>query len=360
LATLRLLALLTDGFGASGGIAQYNRDLLAALSESSYIEEVIVLPRFGTYPVVTPRKIVQAPPTAGRTAWCRRAVVLALRQRPDVILCGHLRPVPFAAGLAQVLRRPLWLQVHGIEAWERPNKFIRLATEQAKLVTSVSRYTRQRLTAWSNITPERVRVLPNTIGEIHAPRTPRRDLVHKHKLQGKKVILTVGRLSSLERYKGHDRIIAAMPHIALRCPEVVYLIVGDGDDRPRFEALARDHGVEGRIILAGNVPPEVLPDYYALADVFAMPSTGEGFGIVFLEAAISGLPVIAGNVDGSVDAVADGIIGKMINPDDIEAIALAIVDALKGRLPANPAAARRFAFENFARHVDQLVQTLGR
>ena len=93
-----------------------------------------------------------------------------------------------------------------------------------------------------------------------------------------------------------------------------YLVVGDGDDRQRLEELAQTTGVAHAMQFAGHVPHRELPDYFRLADVFVMPSTGEGFGIAFLEAAASGLPVIGGNRDGSVDALADGTIGTLVDP----------------------------------------------
>jgi phosphatidylinositol alpha-1,6-mannosyltransferase len=120
--------------------------------------------------------------------------------------------------------------------------------------------------------------------------------------------------------------------------------------------------VAARVILAGQVPDAELADHLALAEVFAMPSTGEGFGIVYLEAAAAGLAVIAGNADGSVDALAEGRIGRLVDPLAVDAIEAAVIDALEGRHPAPPAAAeaRRFAFPRFAAHVDTLVASLGR
>jgi glycosyltransferase involved in cell wall biosynthesis len=91
-----------------------------------------------------------------------------------------------------------------------------------------------------------------------------------------------------------------------------------------------------------------------------MPSTGEGFGIVFLEAAAYGLPVIGGNRDGSVDALADGAIGRPVDPEDEDALVAALVDALKGAQRGSSASVKRFAFENFAHHVDDLVRSLAR
>jgi phosphatidylinositol alpha-1,6-mannosyltransferase len=359
---MRLLALVSDGFGATGGIARYNRDLIAALAQSPRISDVALLPRFGAEAAAVPAKVRQLAPCAGRTAWSVRALALAAGRRFDCVFCGHLYAVPLAAAIAGLRRVPLWVQVHGTDAWQAPSAVHRLSLSAAALVTSVSRYTRTQLLSWADVAPHRVRVLPNTVDAACAPAPRRADLVARYGLEGRRVILTVGRLSAAERYKGHDRVIAALPGILARVPDAAYLIVGSGDDRPRLAQLAEATGVANRVVLAGEVPDAELGDHFALADVFAMPSTGEGFGIVYLEAAASGLPVIAGNAGGSPDALADGRIGRLVDPLAVAEIAAAVTDALEGRHPVPQAAeeARRFAFPRFAAHVDALVASLAR
>jgi len=372
---MRLLALMTDGFGRSGGIARYNQDLLAALSQSGAVAQVSVLPRFASAAPATammpalPAKVHQLAPSPGRAAWAVRALTLAARERFDALICGHLHALPLAAAIARLRQLPLWVQLHGIEAWQPPGRLgglYRRSLAAAALVTSVSRYTRARVLAWSDLPPHRLRVLPNTVDArfVPAPRSPQppelAGLAVRHGLEGRRILLTVGRLSAAERYKGHDRLIAALPAILAAVPAAAYLIVGDGDDRPRLERLARESGAGARVVFAGHVPDAELLRYVALADAFAMPSTGEGFGIALIEAAAAGVPVIGGSRDGSADALADGRIGRLVDPHDGAQIAAAVIDALGGRHPVADAArqARRFAFDRFASHVDALVRTL--
>ncbi len=362
---MRLLALVTDGFGRSGGIARYNQDLLAALSQSGAVAQVSVLPRFASAAPALPAKVSQLPPSSGRLAWSVRALALAARQRFDALLCGHLHALPLAAAIARLRRLPLWVQVHGIEAWQPRGALYRRGLAAAVLVTSVSRYTRARVLAWADLAPHALRVLPNTVDDRYQPQPTAqkpRELARRHGLEGRRILLTVGRLSAAERYKGHDRLIAALPAILAAVPDATYLIVGDGDDRPRLERLARGSGVGERVVLAGHVGDAELPRYLQLADAVAMPSTGEGFGIALLEAAAAGVPVIGGSRDGSVDALADGQVGRLVDPHDGAQIAAAVIDALVGRHPVSGAAeaARRFAFDRFATHVDALVRTLAR
>jgi phosphatidylinositol alpha-1,6-mannosyltransferase len=266
---------------------------------------------------------------------------------------------PLGTLISETLKKPMWLQLHGIEAWERPGRLVRAAAERAALVTAVSRYTRHRFLEWANVPPERARVLPNTFKRQFAAGAKHDDLAEHHSLRGRRVLLTVSRLAASERYKGHDRVIAALPRILERNPDVSYLVVGDGDDRQRLEKLAQAMGVAHATQFAGHVSHRELPDYFRFADVFVMPSTGEGFGIAFLEAAASGLRVIAGNRDGSVDALAEGAIGTLVDPDDAPQLVGAICDALdRGTRRAELAAVARFGVQNFNVHVDDLVRNL--
>jgi phosphatidyl-myo-inositol dimannoside synthase len=202
--------------------------------------------------------------------------------------------------------------------------------------------------------PSRVRVLPNTIGAAYSAGAKSDALLDRYALRGKLIMLTVGRLDPHERRKGHDKIIKALPEIMQTFANVVYLVVGEGDDRARLQTLAHSLGIDDAVLFAGRVEPDELPLFYRLADLFVMPSTQEGFGIVFLEAAASGLHAIGGNADGSVDALADGALGTLVDPDDAAALVNAIKQGLRGVGPAT-AGVRRFGFDNFAAHVSELV-----
>lgn len=355
---MKILALVTDGFGSDGGIARYNCDLMSALIRSRYVEKVSVLPRFGDCGALRPANVFQFDALPNVYHWAAVSSHVVLRGGFDLIFCGHLNAAPFVARLARFVGKPFWVQAHGIEAWEDRGAKFRRALTSAKLVTAVSRHTRQRLLSWSDIHPSRVSILPNTFNHVYAPSAKRPDLVSRYGLEGQKIILTVGRMSASERYKGHDRIIRCLDAVRSVVPVVRYLIVGTGDDQPRLEALSSDLGVRNAVVFTGHVPPDEIVDHYALADVFAMPSTGEGFGIVFLEAAASGLPVIGGSRDGSVDALADGAIGAAVEPDDLPALTVAIVTALNCHSRRPPHAIQRFDFSNFANHVNDLAQRL--
>jgi phosphatidylinositol alpha-1,6-mannosyltransferase len=355
-----VLALVTDAFGGRGGIARYNRDLLSAMARSPSVDKITVLPRLCPDPAGTlPTKITQNSAIFNVPGYVAASTWQALSApKPSVIFCGHILMSPLAAALAKTLRIPMWLQIHGIDAWSSQNKSVKWGAESSTLVTSVSRYTKSRFEQWWNGDPVRVRVLPNTVGEQFSPGAKPAELIDRYRLHGRHVILTVSRLSYADRYKRIDEVISSLSDVCAVVPDLAYLIVGDGDDAARLKRHAQSEGVSDNVVFAGYVSEAELPDHFRMADVYAMPSSKEGFGIVFLEAARSGLAVIGGNVDGSVDALADGKIGRLINPASKDELVSALMDALRGRIPINPEEAKRFAYENFATHVDQLVRSI--
>ena len=347
----RILALMTDGFGGQGGIAQYNRDLLTALSQADSVGEIVVAPRLGQAKHdVLPCKVRQLPATFNKIGYSLRAVGVAAAQGPfDVVLCGHIAHAPLAAMISRGMGVPLWLQLHGIDAWTRPRPIVCWGVEQSHVVTVVSRYTRRRFLAWANVHPQSVRVLPNTVSDRYGPGPKPAHILERYGLRGKRLLLTVSRISMEERYKGHDRVLAVMPDLLQKFPDLVYLIAGDGNGREHLQDLVRARGLESHVKCIGRVSDEDLPDLYRAADVFVMPSTGEGFGIVFLEAMRSGLPVVGGNGDGSMDPLRDGTAGYAVSCDEREQLVEAVGSALE-KPRACVRHAEIFSFTAFSKH----------
>jgi phosphatidyl-myo-inositol dimannoside synthase len=355
---VNVLALVTDAFGGIGGIARYNRDLLTALARREGANRIVVVPRLGSAETIAlPPGVRQIGARGSKLRYAYAAIHAAASQGPyDVVFCGHLYMATLGATVARLLGIPLWLQLHGYEAWTPIAPTRRWAVNRASLITAVSRFTRRRFLHFNSIDPSRVRVLPNTVDARFAPGPKPDHLLERHHLRDKKVLLTVARLAPDERCKGHDTVMQALPALIGTHPDLVYLVAGTGDDRARLAELAQRLGIADKVLFVGLVAPDELADYYRLADVFVMPSTQEGFGIVFLEAAASGLKLIGGNRDGSVDALADGAIGFAIDPASPGELVRAIGEALAGRGP-DPAQARRFRFENFTRQVDALTSS---
>src|SRR5262249_11590903 len=142
---MKLLALVTDAFGQHGGIAQYNRDLLTALSRDAPGSHIVVVPRHGKASSrELPGGVKQLAP-ARKHLFAGAALHAAVIEGPfDAIFCGHLRLAPVARTIAAFLGKPLWLQLHGTEAWGPLSRLQLIAAERSKLITTVSRYTRRK------------------------------------------------------------------------------------------------------------------------------------------------------------------------------------------------------------------------
>lgn len=151
-------------------------------------------------------------------------------------------------------------------------------------------------------------------------------------LEGKRILLTLARL--VER-KGQDKVIEALPLIKREIPDVRYVICGKGNDEARLRRIVEEKGVAGEVVFAGFVPNEERGAFYDACDVYVMPSREipekgdiEGFGITYLEANAFGKPVIGGKSGGVSEAVIDGVTGLLVDPGDVEAIAVACVRLL--------------------------------
>ncbi len=202
-----------------------------------------------------------------------------------------------------------------------------------------------------------MRVLPNTVAEVFVPGPVPLDLQQRYRTAGKQVLLTVSRLAASEQYKGHDRVIEALARLSATHPQLCYLVAGEGDDKARLEQIARRLHVEDRVHFIGHVSDAELPALYRLANIFVMPSTGEGFGIVFLQALASGTVAIGADADGSCDPLRDGAAGALVSLQESGALAAAIADMLAGTngLQAGAAVFKR---ENFTRHAAMLLATV--
>lgn len=347
-----MLALVTEAWGGRGGIAQYNQDLLSALAASKAVGQIEVLPRFTVDPAKgLPSGLVQHRARPGKMTFAAEAVRQAFALKPEILFCGHLNMVPMCHLIAQATGARLVIQLHGIETWKPPTALQRLGLEQATLVLCVSRYTRGEVLKYANIPRHRIRVHANTysddfvLGDRDAAR--RRFEVPENAF----CLLSVSRLDCRERYKGHERIIAALPTLHERNPNVLYLIAGEGNDSPRLQSLARSVGVSESVRFLGHVPREWLPDLYRAADLFALPSTGEGFGIAFLEAMACGTPAIGLGVAGANDALADGELGKAPGEDEfLQVLVSAVAARRRPSLSLAGAVASRYGRQSFAAH----------
>ncbi|MBF0480103.1 MAG: glycosyltransferase family 4 protein [Desulfovibrionaceae bacterium] len=262
---------------------------------------------------------------------------------PAVIACMHLGLSPAARLLAARTGAPYVVFLHGVEAWRPLRGRSRWGLAKAALLMANSRFT---LRGFVQANPE-CASLPSVITALgvgepgEAPpegQTPNRG------------ILIVSRMDKADDYKGHRVLIQALGLLVGRFPDVRLTVSGDGDDRAGIEAYAASMPYAGHIEFVGRVPDDRLDRLYAQSAVFAMPSAGEGFGLVFLEAMAHGLPCICGDRDASGEVVADGLTGYCLPPGDPAAVAEGV-----GRLLADESLRRRFGEAGRSRYLAEFT-----
>lgn len=354
----RVLALVTDAYGRLGGIAQYNRDFLDALEACCSRVRVISL-----NPIDASRNssvIAVSHCSGNRLRFVAEVLSTALKERPHVVFCGHINLAYLALRAARLCGARLWLQLHGIDAWQPPGRLRSRGTERSDLVTTVSRYTRERFLSWAGVDPGIVRVLPNTVSERFSPGPVSNrfranlglDEVHRP------ILLTVARLTHGDQYKGMDDVLHALVELRRDYPSIVYLLAGDGDDRQRLEHESRRLGIESNVRFLGLVSDADLPQLYREADLFVMPSRKEGFGIVYLEAMASGTPALGLNQDGSVDALQEGQLGFVCSAERILETMQNALSATRDPERLSSATRNAFGRTNFSRHISDLLDRL--
>lgn len=358
---MRILMLAADAFGGYGGIAKYNRDLIGALCAYSGLLEVVAVPRRIPLPLepLPPRLTYVTDGINSKfryfSALLRR---LVNRGGYDLICCGHLNLLPLAYLAKWKNRAPLILVIYGVDAWHPPeNRLTRNILSKVDAVISISELTKDRFLAWAGVKEDKVFILPNAVEQQHygaGSKNP--DLLKRYGLTGKIVLLTLGRLSAAEQGKGFDEVMELLPGLSRQIPEIAYLIVGDGDDRPRLEDKARALGVEDRVVFTGFIEEEEKPDHYRLADAYVMIGRLEGFGFAFLEAMACGIPVVGSRLDGSREALRQGDLGILVDPDRPDDIAAGILEALKRPRGVVPEGLNYFSFENFEQRCHQILR----
>lgn len=283
-----------------------------------------------------PRAFAQSP-VSQAFGWGATFAEIMFRDNPSAVQLATVRDGDLGLWMRRWFGLPYLVYAHGneiLEALESTWPKVRLSLQNAHRVVAVSRFT-AALVEKAGVDPDRVEIMHPGCDVQHFRPLPTN--VHLQQTlfgsrQPTHVILTVGNLVTR---KGHDTVLQALPRVRQSLPSVAYLIVGDGPNRNSLEILARELGVADSVIFAGRAQSEDLPQIYALADVFIMPSREqletcdvEGFGMVYIEANACGKPVIGGRSGGTTDAIIDGVTGFLVNPLDPEAVAQLLIKLL--------------------------------
>lgn len=279
-------------------------------------------------------------PRGGRRAVAKlnaMAVRRAWQFKPTVVLSMHVR----CSGAAWLISRLLgarWVQYYHAKEIAAFGAASKVAVRAADAHIAVSTYTAE-LAARAGANPDLITIVPPAVGKpatsvAPAPEDAATDSsTPAASTSGGPTILSVSRMA--DAYKGHDVIIDALPAILSAIPDAHWVVIGDGKLREGLQTLVAARGLSERVAFAGFVDDAALEHHLISADVFVLPSRvppdglgGEGFGIVYLEAAARGLPVVAGNEGGATDAVEAGRTGLLVDPSDAAAVSAAVIELL--------------------------------
>lgn len=327
---MRHLLLTPELFTQNGGIPRILRLYARVLSDQTDRGDTFAFLSFGEHAVDT--RDLRKYTGSGLTAWAvsdysrlrftRRALRWA--RRHDHVICGHIHLLPVAALMRCMNPRlTIDLVAHGIEVWGKLSVAQRVALRLTRRVLCVSEYTRQRMVERNPALAAKCVVVPNGL-DINfpiadcpcEPATPPE-------------LLCVSRLCKSDSYKGVDKLIEAMPALLRKVPGVRLRIIGEGDDLGRLRRLADKRGVAAAVRFCGHVSDAELASAFTACTAFVLPSTGEGFGLVYLEAMAHGRPCL-GVSAGGVPEVISAETGILVPPDDAGKLEEGLI-ALLGR-----------------------------
>jgi glycosyltransferase involved in cell wall biosynthesis len=275
-----------------------------------------------------------------------------------LVFCAHIRLLPFATLLSRYHRAPLVLMIYGIDVFTpSPQFLVRRALRHVTACIAMSDFTTERFAQWAG--HYKTFIIPDSVDMTRFSPGPRPSALEaRYEVSGKQVIMSLGRMAASERYKGFDEVLEVLPSLLAGNPNVVYMLVGDGDDRSRLQNKAVALGLNEHVRFVGRIPEDEKVEHYRLADAFVMPSRLEGFGFVFVEAMACGIPVVGSKIDGSREALQFGTLGTLVNPDDPESIRRGIEKALASRRGVVPRGLENFSAERFAERVEQMLEAL--
>lgn len=369
-----MLFLTLATFSQTGGVQMVCRSMARAL-------QTIQMQEDGLFQVISlcdsphnsNNKYVPASTFKGfsyqRLRFCAYALWRAASS--NVILLGHVNLLPIAWLIKSLWpRKRIILLAHGKEVWVKmprwKARFINGKTE----VWAVSRFTKKMFVTRHQVSPDKIQVLNNCLDPFFQV-PPHFDkpvyLLDRYGLNRRhQVLLTLTRLDSYEHDKGYDLVLEILPTLLEEFPNTIYMLAGKptAAEQQRLQSKIDILHLKGIVIMPGFIPEEELTDHHLLADTFVLPSSKEGFGLVFLEAAACGSSIIAGNKDGTMDAVMDGALASLVDPGSKLELTAALRKHLTRKYDDTAAtlqqerSIRRFSFSNYTAEVEVLLNQI--
>ena len=323
------ILVLAPSMAGRGGIQRYTANLVRGLVDLLGRENV---------------RSLAVSDTSGRGAHDRFSVRVKVRfvgrvlwqaasWNPDWIICTHIAVGPIGRVAARTVGARYMIVVHGIEAWGSLSRLKEFSLSRADGVIVTSDFSEKQLVKTHQIDPQRIQKLPCMWDDTLLSIDPETDGMLRRIPEGRRVVLTVARMDASERYKGHDVVLQALPSVIAKVPDLIYVMAGDGDDRPRLEKLSTELELKKHVLFLGEISDAELAALYRRSEVFVLPARtvlherklkGEGFGIVFLEAMAFGKPVIGPSYGAPQEIIRDGIDGLQAKAEDPTAVANAL------------------------------------
>lgn len=333
----RKILLVTNDLGPrAGGIETFILGLLerldgseiviyTAAQQGSDLFDATLSARTGVIIIRDKTRILIPTPSVNR-----RVRAVAEKYESEIVWFGAAMPLAWMSALLKRagVRRVVAL-THGHEVWWAKLPLFRQifshSTRSIDVLTYLGQFTRRAMAPVVHSSCLMVQIAPGIPIDHFKPAPKSQELVAELHLEGRQVLISVGRLV---HRKGQDKLLEALPHILLRHPNLILLLVGVGPRQKKLQQLVLRHGLEEYVRFIGRISYEELPKYFRLGDLFVMPSRSrlaglevEGLGIVYLEASASGIAVLAGASGGAPDAVIPGMTGEIVDGSSVSEIA---------------------------------------
>ncbi len=370
--TQRVLLGLFPELDTPGGVQRAGRHVAAVMNEfaAGHGMECRLLslndsPELHRMAVGT-REFVFTGSARGKARFSAEAARSA-RRRAKIILAGHPHLAPVAQGARLFSRRAKTIIcAHGLEVWEPLSFLRRRALRSADLILAPSQDTANHVASQQDVAQERIRVLPWALDpQFEALIAAKPGAAPPANFPRGRVILTVGRWFADERYKGMDTLITALPRLLTEWPDVQLVAVGEGDDQGWLEQIADGRGVLRHVHFLSGLKYAEIAACYQACEIFALPSRGEGFGLVYLEAMACGKPVIGGLHGGAPEVIDDGKTGYLVQHGDAGQLATSLeallADPELGRqmgARGRERVERDFRFNVFAKSLKKVLRDL--
>lgn len=366
---MRILVLLPEVFNSVGGISMFSKCLLRALDELSDKYDFKVSVYILNDNKVTGSKFLDLKRVnikvfkRNKVSFSVASLLTALSS--DIVLIGHINFVVLILPVI-ILSKKLakYLIVYGVDVWRKLSFFERTAVHKIDKIISISDFTKNEMIKHNNLEENKFYILPCTLEPESEFVSQELNIKSKLDLSLPRglMLLTVSRLDIPERAKNIDQVIKALPEVLNHVPEVYYVIVGEGPDRERLEHLVLELGLSNKVFFKGLVEEQLLSAYYKNCDLFVLPSTKEGFGIVFLEAMNYSKPCVGAKAGGVPEVIENGVTGLLCKPDELNSLMKTLIKLLQDiniRTKMGAMGKEKykhdFSFESYVKKVDNII-----